>query len=410
MWWKNKKLRPALWFLGGLLFVALARDFLANGRPLYCRIDGGSYFPGLRAVWTDEDRPYNHPVLGHIRQNFLWRRYDYDAVVFAPIPFSPGELPARPDTTVKQALPGTIHPGPRPHLRHWLGTDNDGYDVAAGVVGGARVAVMTGAIAMCLAFGIGITLGAIAGYWGDSRLRIRRGQLWMTLPGILFAWFYSSAFKLYYPAAGNLWFSWIVSIGIFVSILLIFSYLGKILLRSDWLKKPVLVPADLVIMRFAEVFTSLPALMVIIAFAAMLNDQVQTLWPMIALIGIFSWAEVARFVRGELLRVREQDYVTAARGMGLNEWRILWRHALPNALRPALTIFAFGIGTAILLEAALSFLGYGDSNLRGATWGSLLQNARSSPQLWWICLPPGLAISLTVLALNAVGEALSERR
>jgi peptide/nickel transport system permease protein len=94
--------------------------------------------------------------------------------------------------------------------------------------------------------------------------------------------------------------------------------------------------------------------------------------------------------------------------MGLSEWRILLRHALPNALRPAYTIFAFGVAGAILLEASLSFLGYGDHNLVGASWGSLLQNARSSPQLWWISLPPGMAICLTILALHAIGEALSE--
>lgn len=409
-WWKNKQLRPALLFLGGIVFLALARDILANGRPLYCRIKGETFFPGLRAIWTDKDRPYQHPVLDHIQQNFLWRLYEYDAAVFAPIPFSPGEVPIGLDTTLKQARPGAIHPTPNRRFRHWLGTDNDGYDVAAGVVGGARIAVLTGAIAMCLAFGIGITLGAIAGFWGDNRLRIRRGQLWMIFLSLPIAWFYCFAFKQSFPDSGNLWIIWGGPLLIIISIVLVFSFLGKILLRSSWLAKPVVFPADLVIMRLAEVFTSLPGLMVIIAFAAMLDDQVQTLWPMIILIGIFSWAEVARFVRGELLRVREQDYVTAARGMGLNEWRILLRHALPNALRTTLTVFAFGVGSAIMLEAGLSFLGYGDQNLHGATWGSLLQNARSSPQLWWICLPPGLAIALTVLALNTVGEALSERR
>lgn len=402
-WWNNKRVRPALWFLGALVFIALAQDFLANGRPLYCRIGGESFYPGLR---SGPERPYGHPVLDSIRQGFLWRNYPYDAAVFAPIAFSPGELPMTPDTTVKQARPGDLHPGAR--FRHWLGTDDEGHDVAAGLISGARTALLTGALATGLAFGIGIILGAISGYWGDSRLRIRRGQLWLTLAGIPIAWFYASA--LQQNLAGSIWWLWGIAILAFTGVLSAFNFAGKHLLRTAYFQQTVIFPADLVVMRVAEVFTALPGLLVIIAFAAMLRNQSQTLWPMVVLIGIFSWPDVARFVRGELLRVREMDYVTAARGMGLNEWRILLKHALPNALRPALTVFAFGVSGAILLEAGLSFLGYGDSGLHGATWGSLLQNARSSPQLWWICLPPGLAICLTILSLNIIGEALSERR
>ena len=409
-WWKTKQVRPALWFLGVLIFIALARDFLANGRPLYCRINGEIFYPGLRTAWHGEDRPYGHPVLDQIRQNFMWRRYNYEAALFAPIPFSPGELPMTPDTTVKQALPGSVHPGPNARFRHWLGTDDEGYDVAAGLVGGARIAILTGAMATCLSFGIGIVLGAIAGFWGDNRLRIRRGQLWLVLLSLPFAWFYTSAFMQNDPAIANIWLLWSVATGIFFAIVAVFGFLGKHLLRTPYFQQFAVFPADLVVMRLTELFSSMPALLVIVAFAAMLKTQTQTLWPMIVLIGAFSWPDIARFVRGELLRVRELDFVTAARGMGLNEWRILLRHALPNALRPTLTIFAFGVGSAIMLEAALSFLGYGDNNLHGATWGSLLQNARSSPQLWWICLPPGLAICLTLLALNLIGEALSERQ
>ena len=146
-WWKNKQLWPAFWVLGCLLLVALARDILANGRPLYCRIQGETFYPGLRTVWTDPDLPYHHPVLDSIQSNFLWRRFPYEAAVFAPVPFSPGELPMSPDTTVLSARPGAVHPGPQPVFRHWLGTDSNGYDIAAGLVSGARVAVLTGLLA-----------------------------------------------------------------------------------------------------------------------------------------------------------------------------------------------------------------------------------------------------------------------
>jgi peptide/nickel transport system permease protein len=406
IWWKNKKLRPALWLLGLLLVVALARDILANGRPLYCQIRGESYFPGIRAIWKGPDLPYGHPVLDSIQQRFLWRQYAYDAAVFAPIPFSPGELPMSPDTTIRQARPGAVHPGTM--HRHWLGTDTRGYDVAAGMVSGARIALLTGAIAMGIAFDIGLTLGAIAGYWGDDRLRVRRGQAWLLLPGLVLAGFYAGAVQTLLPEyRGGSARAMAAATG-FCAVLALVYIFGRLLSRWSFFGKPVQIPADLLIMRLSEVFSSIPGLLAIIAFAAMLREQAQTLWAMTALIGAFSWPGVALFIRAELLRIRELEYVTAARGMGLSEWRILLRHALPNALRPAYTIFAFGVAGAIVLEASLSFLGYGDHNLVGASWGSLLQNARSSPQLWWISLPPGMAICLTILALHAIGEAMSE--
>lgn len=405
-WWKNKQLRPALWLLGLLAVVALARDILANGRPLYCRIRGESYFPALH----DPDKPFGNPVLDSIRAEFRWRLYPYDAAVFAPIPFSPGELPTRPDTTVRQAVPGSLHPaGGERRFRHWLGTDSRGYDVAAGMIGGARVALLTGSIAMSIAFAIGLAFGAIAGYWGDGRLKIRRGQLIFALTGLPVSWFYADAVLHFLPETSSVGAQWALSLLVGGVVFSGFVFVGKWLRRWAYFAGPVTIPADLLLMRLAEVFTSIPGLLAIVAFAAMLRHQGQTLWAMTALIGAFSWPGVALFIRAEMLRIREMEYITAARGMGLSEWRILLRHALPNALRPAYTIFAFGVAGAILLEASLSFFGYGDHNLVGATWGSLLQNARSSPQLWWISLPPGLAICLTILALHAVGEAMSER-
>lgn len=408
VWWKNKQLRPALGLLGLLVVVALARDILANDRPLYCKIRGETHFPGLRTLWKNPNRPYGHPVLDSIQQGFLWRHYTYDVAVFAPIPFAAGELPMSPDTTVRQARPGALHPGTTRRYRHWLGTDTQGYDVAAGMVSGARVALLTGTMAMSIAFFAGLLLGAIAGFWGDDRLRVRRGQALLVLVTLPVAWFYASAARHVVPVGSSPFVHGSVAALAVAAVLGAAIFAGTALRRWPFFAKLVAIPADLLIMRLAEVFTSIPGLLAIVAFAAMLREQAQTLWAMTALIGAFSWPGVALFVRAELLRIREMEYVTAARGMGLSEWRVLLRHALPNALRPAYTIFAFGVAGAILLEASLSFLGYGDNNLIGATWGSLLQNARSSPQLWWINLPPGLAICLTILALHAVGEALAE--
>ena len=397
------KLRPAFWILGILLFLALGRDFLANGRPLYCRIGGESFWPGLRTVWADINIPFGHPLLDSIRVTNHWRTFPYESAVFAPIPFSPGEI-ASPATG--RARPGDVHPELPGAFRHWLGTDDRGRDVAAGLVSGARIAVLTGVTAMAMAMGIGLLLGALAGFWGDDRLRVQRGQLWFILLGLPFAWFYAFTARQYVLQKAETLAEWGVSFLIFFVIILFFSGLGRLLGRFSYFSKTVTVPADLLIMRLAEVFNSIPKLIFVIAIAALM-PQSQSIWLMIALIGAMSWTGVARFVRADLLRVRELDFVTAARGLGLPESRVLLRHALPNALRSTLIAFAFGVAGAVLLEAALSFLGFGGDEFRGKSWGSLLNSARSYPTDWWVALPPGLAICVTVLALNAIGEVLS---
>lgn len=176
--------------------------------------------------------------------------------------------------------------------------------------------------------------------------------------------------------------------------------------RNRWFSKPVIVPADLLVMRSAEIFNALPKFIFLLIVAKLLNGN-QTIWLLVALIGAFSWPNVASLVRAELLRVRSLDFVTAARALGLPEAKVLLGHALPNALRAAYTAAAIGVASAILLEASLSFLGLSGEEMEGASWGMLLHSAREAREAWWLALPPGLAICATVLALNKVGEVWS---
>ena len=168
----------------------------------------------------------------------------------------------------------------------------------------------------------------------------------------------------------------------------------------------------MLVMRTAEVFSSIPRLIVLVVLAVAIRGLSDgSVWLMTALIGVFSWTGVAKFVRAELLRVRALDYVTAARGLGLSPLRVLIRHALPNAMRPVYIAFAFGAASAVLLEAYLSFLGFGGAAFRGVSWGSLFINENSAANpldTWWVTIFPGLMIFLTVSALNAIGEALGE--
>lgn len=401
---RRSKVRGAIWALGLLAFIALFQDFLANGRPLWCRIGNDTFYPGLHLLFHATNDLYDQPLLDSLNQAKAWKDYPYQAAVFAPIPFSPGERHAR--AGVMHLHPGDIDPSfPRPY-RHWLGTDYRGFDVAAGLIGGARIAIYTGALATLMAFGIGLVLGALAGFWGDDRMRLRKGVLWMVLPGLAVAGIYAFAGRQYALIADNSGGALVFSLLLFAGLLLVFIGLGWALSGLPYFSQKQTLPVDLLIMRLAEVFNAVPRLLLVTAAAAVAPRQ--SLWTLILLVAIFSWTGVARYVRSELLRVRELDFVAAARGMGLSEWRVLLRHALPNALRPALVAFAFAVAGAVLLEASLSFLGYGGEGFEGRSWGSLLMSAKAARSDWWVLLPPAVAICLTVMALHRIGDRLGE--
>jgi peptide/nickel transport system permease protein len=111
-------------------------------------------------------------------------------------------------------------------------------------------------------------------------------------------------------------------------------------------------------------------------------------------------------LRAELLKIRKADYIQAVRDFGFPVWQILWRHALPNAVRPVAVAFALGASGAVLLEAALSFLNIGTRQVDQITWGAMLHTARDHIQLYWVWLPPGLMVSLLVGALFEWSERL----
>lgn len=409
--------KTALWLLGFLLFLSVFRDVLANGRPLYCRIGGHSYWPGLRTVLVPELDFYSDSVLLRLQQQVnaydVWKNpanFD-EPPVYAPIPFSPGEHSSL--HVGGLARPGTVHQGLNSRFVHWLGTDAEGRDIAATLVAGARTAMLTGALAMGVALSIGLGLGLIAGFFADERLFIRRGVLLSLLLGFPLAWFWGISVRQYTLSQSSSAEDMLISVSIFVGVLAAFAVIGRFLSKMRPFSAKIWIPADLLVMRLAEIFSSIPRLILVVVLTVALRSMFsQSIWLMIALIGAFSWMGVARLTRAELLRIRTLDYMSAARGLGLPDWRIMLRHALPNAIRPVYVAFAFGTANAILLEAYLSFLGFGGRSARGTSWGSLFYNesGASNPlESWWVTLFPGLMIFITVFSLNRIGEAFSDR-
>lgn len=238
-----------------------------------------------------------------------------------------------------------LDPGAKapPSWTNPLGTDRMGYDVLSRVIYGAPTALAVGLGAMSIAAAIGILVGGVAGYRGGT--------------------------------------------------------------------------TDEVLMRFTDFFLVIPMFVVILAVVRLLGVAVVNtpfesvpylnLGVIILLIGVFSWAPIARMTRAEFLRLKNQEFVEAARCIGATSGDILFRHILPNALPSLIVIIALGIGGAVLAEAMIGFLGFGDP--AAVSWGQLLYfNYQALKVAPWASLSPGLAIFVTVLGFNLLADGLTD--
>ncbi len=257
--------------------------------------------------------------------------------VWAPIPWSPhatrSDMVAAPPGSRVEELPSLASWKGTPFgkRRTILGTDALGGDVLAQLMWACRLSISIGLVSTGLSVLIGVTIGAIMGYFGG----------------------------------------WV----------------------------------DLLLFRVVEVFMAVPLLFLLIVAAGVLPRNT---YVMMAIIGMFSWTGAARFTRAEFLKLRNQEFVQAAQAVGLPLRTILFRHMLPNGITPVLVDASFGIAAAISIEATLSYLGLGPDGQ--ASWGKLLSSATASTGtfVWWLAVFPGLAIFLSVLSYNMLGEALRD--
>ncbi len=162
---------------------------------------------------------------------------------------------------------------------------------------------------------------------------------------------------------------------------------------------------DAVIMRFVDIMLCFPSFFLILAVIAFLEPSI---WNIMIIIGLTSWMGVARLVRAEFLSLRERDFVVAVRALGARDARIIFRHILPNALSPVLVSATLGVAGAILTESALSFLGIGVQPPT-PSWGNMLIAGKQTlGTAWWLSVFPGLAILITVLGYNLLGEGIRD--
>jgi peptide/nickel transport system permease protein len=306
--------------IAGLVFlliiavVALFADVLASRTPIAYSLNGEVHIlPGLFKPEGAETMD-NLAVLESIRASKGW-------ALLPPVPYGPNQT----------KVAGRIKWLAAPDAKHILGTDDNGRDVLARVIHGARSALLVGLGSVALYLLVAVLLGSVAGYIGGL--------------------------------------------------------------------------ADKIALRLIETLTSFPSFFLILTLQGLLGAT--SISQLILIIGLTRWTDVARLTRGEVLRLVNEDYVVAARALGLGHMRILLRHIIPGALGPALVAGTFGAAGAILIESTLSFLGFGVPPTT-PSWGQLLTDAFHNEGCYWLALFPGVILFLTILSINLVGEGLRE--
>lgn len=412
---RNKPVLISFYILIFLLIIAVLAPVIANEKPLYVSYQSNSLFPAFSfkkniLITTNE---------GEERLQYdqvEWKKITCDKIIFAPVAYSPSKTDYTNSDYVSPSgeqfyinANGEQKKMPL-RFKHWLGTDKLGRDVMAGLIYGTRISLTVGIFSMALAALIGIILGAIAGYFGDYNLKISRGIFWMLLAGMIVGYFYSFELRGFalkdalQVSTVTFLFQFLSSLILFIIILVLFYFGGKLLSLISFFNKQVFIKTDSIVSRIIEILTSLPLLILIISIAAITRPSLINL---ILIIGLISWTDIARLTRAEFLKLRNIEFIEAARALGFSRRRIIFRHVLPNGVAPALIAISFGIAASILIESSLSFLGIGVQQ-DTVTWGMLLANGRENFSAWWLVVFPGIAIFITVTVFNIFGEGLRD--
>ncbi len=401
---RNKIAYFSLWIIIVLAFVAIFADFLAYNKPYYAVYHGKTYYP----LFYDYAEKLGLYQWDQEMRHLDWRAADLEEEFWPPVRYLPSEIDLRNAQSVGPFDEQDVRSWKE---RHFLGTDELGRDLLSGLIHGSRISLSVGIVSVGIASIIGILLGAFAGYFGDSRLTMSRASLFGLLVGIFLGFFYAFFVRSYAlsdalsQSIGKFAWELLISFFLFVGVIVITVFAFRPLKKvSNWFAQKVPLWVDITISRLIEVMVSIPTLLLIVSISAIAEPSI---FLVMVIIGLTSWTRIARFTRGEMLRVRSLEYIQAAQAIGMNELRIILRHALPNALAPVFIAIAFGVAAAILVESSLSFLGIGVPP-SVVTWGSLLSAAHKAPSAWWLAIFPGFAIFITVTAFNLVGEGLRD--
>ncbi|HZV71217.1 MAG TPA: ABC transporter permease [Saprospiraceae bacterium] len=375
--------RIAWLFIFLISFVALFGPFIANEKPYMCKIEGRTYYP-LFTGMSEAELSTLHPAFSPVD----WRSTSFETIWRAPIPYS--------HTTIDLASGSHLSPvGSQPlslRFRHWLGTDALGRDVTAGMIRGCRVSLLIGLGSMLLALLVGVPLGSAAAYWGNRKWRASWIEI-IEVSILLFLLF-------------CVWWLPVSGITKFLGSFLLIIAGALIMYLSKKIKtKKTGIPLDTIVMSLVSIIDSFPGLFIVLILLVIFS--LKGLLTVMIAIAVLRWPVMARYMRAEVFKLKENNYIKAAQLLNIPDLHILMRHLIPYAFGPVMITFIFGVSSAILAESALSFLGIGLPP-EEMNWGRLLSQARNHFDAWWLVVFPGCAIFFTLLSLYTIGNILQK--
>lgn len=317
---KNKRAYGAAVIFALIMLLSLFAEFIANDKPLVMSYKDKLYFPVLK-TYTELEFGGDFPVPADYKDEYIQQNIKQNGWMIMPIiPFSFNTV----DFEMKTPTPAA------PSKTHWLGTDDEGRDIVARVLYGVRLSVTFALVLTFFSSLIGITAGAVQGYFG-----------------------------------------------------------GKL---------------DIVMQRFIEIWDSLPQLFILIIVASLF---IPTFWTLFIILLCFSWTSLTGMVRAEFMRTRNFEFVKAAKVLGVGNWRIIYRHILPNAIIAAVTFIPFLISEAIVSLTALDFLGLGLSH-DYPSLGDLVRQGKDNLQAPWIGISIFVVLSTILTLLIFIGEGVRD--
>ncbi|NDK55989.1 ABC transporter permease [Pontibacter fetidus] len=305
---------------------------------------------------------------------------------FIPLPFTPDQLDLE-----------NVFLAPFNNKYHVLGTDQLGRDVLVNTLYGARNGLLLALPVMAIASLVGVSVGVLAGYFGNNKQYLKRGSLLVLLCCLSLLLYYNIIVPLQLFSNGLpsklSYTSMLVGVGL--SGIAWFG-IKPVITRFSFCSRQVAFPLDSLTLRTIELISSLPRLLILISVAAFMPPSVMLL----SVIFICTyWTGTARLARAEMLRIAQLPFIEAATTVGMTHRQIIFKEAVPNLLSPVVVAFVFGVGSLLAIESTLSFLGIGlPADL--PSWGRTIAGIRSNLGAWWLVAFPGGFLALTVLALQ----------
>lgn len=289
-------------------------------------------------------------------------------------------------------------------FHHWMGTDAIGADVAAGVVFGLRHSIFIAVTAMLIALFIALVMGIISGYYSLYGVRLSYATLLAALVFLWALWFYgyhviSKQWHLFFSGQASITFLF-KPIILFIIITFLFLVIKHLLNKIPHGQKEITLSPDRWITTTTQLFISIPQLILIIALSVFFKPSA---FKIAAIFGILMWTDLARIIRAEVLKMKQEGFIESCIASGLSTLQIIFRHVLPNLKTVVRPLFLFGLASVILTESGLSFIGLG-MGPDTVTLGSLLAQAKENMDAWWLMLFPGLILFITILSLFSLGK------